>query len=48
MNTHQQGMLSGVMGSLLCVGGIAHAQDSQQSKGSVLEEVVVTAEKRVE
>src|SRR3990170_7163476 len=46
MNTHQQGMLSGVMGSLLCVGGIAHAQDTQQTRGSVLEEIVVTAEKR--
>ena len=48
MNTHQQRMLSGVMGGLLCVGGIAHAQDTQQSRGSVLEEVVVTAEKRVQ
>jgi iron complex outermembrane receptor protein len=48
MNTYQQGMLSGVMGSLLCVGGIAHAQDTQQTRGSVLEEIVVTAEKRAQ
>jgi len=48
MNTYQQGMLSGVMGSLLCVGGTAHAQDTQQTRGSVLEEVVVTAEKRAQ
>ena len=48
MKTHQQGMLSGVMGGLLCVGGIAHAQDTQQGRGSVLEEIVVTAEKRAQ
>ena len=48
MNTHQQRMLSGVMGGLLCVGGIAHAQDTQQGRGGVLEEVLVTAEKRAQ
>ena len=48
MNTYQQGMLSGVMGGFLGVGGIAHAQDTQPTRGSVLEVVVVTAEKRVE
>src|SRR5688572_24777822 len=42
MKMQQRGMLS-VMGGLLCVSGIAHAQDT---RNSVLEEIVVTAEKR--
>jgi len=42
MKMQQRGMLS-VMGGLLCVSGIANAQDT---RSSVLEEVVVTAEKR--
>jgi iron complex outermembrane receptor protein len=44
MKMQQRGVLSGVMGSLLCVSGIAHTQETP--RGSVLEEVVVTAEKR--
>lgn len=44
MKMQQRGVLSGVMGSMLCVSGIAHAQETP--RGSVLEEVVVTAEKR--
>lgn len=43
MKMQQRGMLSGVMGSLLCMSGTAHAQET---RGSVLEEIVVTAEKR--
>lgn len=43
MKMQQRGMLSGVMGSLLCVTWTSHAQET---RSSILEEVVVTAEKR--
>jgi iron complex outermembrane receptor protein len=42
MKMQQRGMLS-VMGGLLCASGISNAQDT---RNSILEEVVVTAEKR--
>ena len=44
MKMQQRGLLSGVMGGLLCASGTAQAQET--TRGSVLEEVVVTAEKR--
>ncbi len=42
MKMQQRGMLS-VMGSLLCVSGLSNAQEA---RNNVLEEIVVTAEKR--